>query len=228
MSEVVYVRDISGTALQLDSRGYVIALISGAVVNVSGMTVEIRVSGEVVLISGEAVRVSGQAVRISGEAVRVSGEVVDVSDRETRVLGVARISGQTVRVSGETVSANVSGNVVQISGQVVRVSGEIVNTSGQVALEYGTTVRTFADLNPTNSSGGSELGSGVIFAATLRSASGNALMRVGGTGANAPTSGVGVILYGGDALDVRVDNFNRVRVWALTSGQAVSAIGIAP
>ena len=102
----------------------------------------------------------------------------------------------------------------------------VVAFSGDTSFEYGTAVRAHPFTVITSLSGGTEAGSGSCFGVTIRSHSGNAPMLLGGTGAEAPFSGKGMIVYGGESYDLKVDNFNKVRALAYTSGQLISVAGI--
>lgn len=167
-----------------------------------------NVSGNVVYL------VSGQNnVQISGQLVAVSG------------LVATSVSGNMVSVSGQPVS--VSGNMVSVSGQPVTVSGNVVNTSGNVNFDFGTVIRTTSGTIVTSLSGGTELGSGIVINVTVRNLSGNGPMYIGGTGTEAPFSGKGMILFGNESQTYDIDNFNKIRLFANTSGQRVRVIGVA-
>ena len=230
-------------------------LISGQLVAVSGV-VATNISGNVVYaVSGQnpvfnygfidasgqwtqlRVTQSGQgisgiphklAVTFSGDSIigSVSGNMVSISGQAVTNSGVAvRISGSMVSISGQPVS--VSGNMVSISGQVVNVSGNVVNTSGNAFVEFGTVLRlNTSGTICTSLSGGTELHSGIVFAVNLRNLSGNAPIYVGGTGSESPFSGKGMLLFSNESQEYRVDNFNRIRVFATTSGQRVRAIAV--
>jgi hypothetical protein len=93
--------------------------------------------------------------------------------------------------------------------------------------EYGTSIITGPLCRATASSGGSVLGSGSVFSVSLINISGNNPVWVG---ANVPgyqpVSGYGAIVYGGSAVDVRVDRVEDIMVCAETSGQMVSWFGV--
>jgi len=101
------------------------------------------------------------------------------------------------------------------------------NISGANVKEYGTSVLIGSQVSITSLSGGTELGSGVTFGFAVRNISGNSPMYLGGaTGVNVPASGKGMILYGGDSEEFRLANLNAVHVFASTSGQFVTYLGV--
>jgi hypothetical protein len=209
--------DASGqwTQLRVTQSGQTISGIPHKfVVTFSGDSIIGSVSGNMVSVSGQAIRVSGNMVSVSGQAVTVSGNVV-------------LVSGQLVAVSG-LVATSVSGNMVTISGQVVTVSGNVVNTSGQINYDFGTTLRTTSGTIVTSLSGGTELGSGIVLNVTVRNLSGNNVMYVGGASGTGhePFSGKGMLLFGNESQTFEIDNFNKVRLFANTSGQRVRCIGV--
>jgi hypothetical protein len=191
-------------------------LVSGQLVSVSGL-VSTSVSGNMVSVSGQPVSVSGNLISVSGlVATSISGNMVSVSGQPVSV------SGNLVSVSG-LVATSISGNQVltSVSGNMVSVSGQPANVSGNNVFEVGTIFRTDVPTVITSLSGGTELSSGVTFAVTIRNASGNAPMYLGGTGTYAPFSGKGMVLFGGESKQIKIDNFNKLRVFANTSGQKV-------
>ena len=102
-------------------------------------------------------------------------------------------------------------------------SGAVATISGNNVKEYGSTVKTGGWIQIHGASGGQQLSGATCFAATIRSHSGNALMLVGGIGAQAPVSGtVGLHLFGGESYEARVSNLNTISIVAHTSGQFIS------
>lgn len=183
-----------------------------------GYKLAVSVSGQPVIVASTSI--SGNAVTISGNVVLISGQLVAVSG-----LVATSISGNMVSVSGQPV--RISGSMVSISGQPVNVSGNVVNTSGNSAFEYGTAIRTNVPTVIASLSGGTELSSGVVFSVTIRNASGNAPMWIGGaTGTDVPNSGKGMILFGNESQTYKLDNFNKVRAFARTSGQLLYFTGV--
>lgn len=82
--------------------------------------------------------------------------------------------------------------------------------------------------SPTNiisASGGTGFDSCPIGKAVLYSESGNNIMWWGGIGNDAPYSGHGFPLFGGQREEIPITNFNALRVVAQTSGQIVYLIG---
>ena len=209
----VYTTSIANDPINNDRGLFTVAFNKGYVDSQSGyVSFRMTASGQgisgvnhklIVGLSGDPVSISGQPVSVSGNAVRISGSMVS-------------ISGQPVSVSG---------NMVSISGQPVTVSGNAINTSGNVNYNYGTVIRTTSGTIATSLSGGTELGSGITNKFTIRNLSGNAPVYIGGTGSEAPFSGKGMILFGNESQEFEVDNFNRMRVFAVTSGQRVRVIG---
>ena len=150
---------------------------------------------------------------ISGQSVYVmsgSGPIAVMS-------GIYLASG--ISVAGTfNVSANVSGNVVYLtSGQnnVREVGNSIINSSLSGAYII------------TGNSGGSILFSGgPLISTTLRSASGNNIMFIGGLATNAPTTNVGVPIWANESLSLKVANFNAISAFAATSGQVLYYFGL--
>ena len=93
--------------------------------------------------------------------------------------------------------------------------------------EYGTALLTGPLCTATASSGGSVLGSGSVFSVSVVNISGNNPVWVGANASGyQPVSGYGLILYGGAAIDIRIDRVDDIRVCAETSGQMVSWLGV--
>lgn len=113
--------------------------------------------------------------------------------------------------------------VTPFSGEGYRL---LVANSGQVSYEFGTVVKTAGGTVITALSGGTLLTNISGFSFLLRNNSGNSTMMVGGLGSNSPDvigiSGIGLPLYGGDSLTLKVSNLNQVRVLAGVSGQVLS------
>lgn len=143
--------------------------------------------------------------------------------------------------SGTAVAASVSGNVVVISGQPVSVSGNAVSVSGNIISSQ--IISGFNRVNIGGSgllcAGGAGVGSagsggvilascGPIISATLRSFSGNGPMMIGGIiSGSYPNSGVGVELFAGETITLRVTNTNQISVYNESgniSGQFVNII----
>jgi hypothetical protein len=183
----------------------------------------------IVAFSGDSAQISGQLVAVSGSIGLNAGTIVTTSGDVARISGnVVRISGETIAVSG-SVALN-AGTIVTISGNVVNVSGAVANISGNVVTpRSATSVRSRALLPISNGSGGTVLLSGDVISATLRNieVSGNP-MYVGGIGTEAPFSGKGFFLQGGDGITLNVNNFNQVQVFnaTATSGKLLSYIGV--
>ena len=202
----------------------------------AGASTSTSISGNVIIgeISGQFVltSISGQTVLLptSTEIIaKISGQTITFGNTEI----IARTSGQSTSVSGNIVhisgfvSTSVSGNIVHISGGVSTSGSTVYLVSGNNSiLEYGGTIRANTLTTITSLSGGTELGSGIVFSVALRSMSGNSKMFIGGTGADAPVSGKGMIMWGNESQEFRVSNFNKIRIFAETSGQQVASVGV--
>lgn len=135
-----------------------------------------------------------------------SGEVKVDFDQTISVT--TDISGQPVTVSGNRVEAHI-------------MSGSVSTTQGALTLMRGRAL-----LAITSNSGGVQLTSGDCSSMVLKNLVGNADMYVGGSGIEAPFSGNGFPLGGGEAVTMTLSNFNAVRVFASNSGQFVGYFGI--
>jgi len=212
---------ISGQAVIIS--GQPVTISSGHIQVVSGEVIA-RISGQPVTISSGAISVvSGYVAVVSGEVIaRVSGQPVTISSGHIQVVSgqvIARISGQPVTIS--------SGHIHVVSGQVIaKVSGETVKISGEtVDIQVPTSVQTGAVLHPTAASGGTIATSGAVKAAIFKSLSGEVYL--GGQGLlNRPYPNYGFLLAAGEAVSLDIDNFGRVRICAITSGDPVSFIGV--
>jgi len=134
-----------------------------------------------------------------------------------------------VTVSGETLTAKVSGEtlIAKVSGETItaKVSGETVS------IETPTTVKTGPIQIVTHGSGGQVLHSGSVKSALVKALSHNSgMIAVGGSGDRpwyeAACSGQGLVLDGGEAVSLDVDDFDAVYVVAEVSGEQVSFIGV--
>lgn len=165
--------------------------------------------------------VSGVGYRL---LVSISGEPVSITGTPTVV---ALNSGQTVRFANDGLN-----NVVKTSGQTAYLANDglnnVVKMSGQTVYTAGTTAKTNALVVCTNLSGGTTLPNITCIKCMVRSVSGNNVMYLGGTGAQAPFSGTGIELYGGEATPwIDINNVNTLSVFATTSGQNVSIFAVA-
>lgn len=77
----------------------------------------------------------------------------------------------------------------------------------------------------SSASGGTQLPNQACNEVTVQNITGNALMFIGGISDQAPFSGKGYQLYGGNSLQRRIDNFNKISACATTSGQLLCVIG---
>lgn len=117
------------------------------------------------------------------------------------------------------------GGLVYISDESENVTK--VSTAGRVfASDSYQRIKTHSPINVTAASGGSEFQTVEVGRVYLRSESGNDVMWWGGTSDDAPYSGHGFPLYGGEtSIPIHVTNFNAVRICASVSGQIVYPIG---
>ena len=104
---------------------------------------------------------------------------------------------------------------------------QTVSTAGRAFFsESYPRVKNHSPINVTAASGGSEFESISVGRVVLRSESGNGIMWWGGTSDDAPFSGHGMPLWGGQKTPyLPVTNFNNLRVVASISGQIIYAIG---
>jgi len=240
---------ISGDIVQISGET-VIAKVSGeffevqsgtgpVLASISGETVISKVSGETLeLESGTGpilAKISGETVltAISGETViaKVSGETLELQSGTGPII--ASISGETVvaDVSGQWVIAKVSGETVElqsgtgpilasISGETVvaKVSGEVVDLKVPTAVTSGGIFAVTAD------SGGAILTSSPCISATIKAMSKNSGdIYLSG---KAMQSGEGFVLEPGEAVNLDVDSFGRVRLLAAVSGDRVTYVGV--
>jgi hypothetical protein len=102
----------------------------------------------------------------------------------------------------------------------VTVSGNVL----QIILP--TEVKTGSLRTVTGASGGVVLHSGAVKAVTLKALSQNAGDIFVGGATNLPYSGFGLLLSPGEAVNLDVDDFSRVYVFATVSGDIVSFAGV--
>lgn len=195
---------ISGNAVTTSMSGNYVNIASGSVASFSGIAQS--VSGNAVTISGNVINtsISGNAVTttISGNAVTNSGVYVNIASGS--FAGASGVLASAVSVSGDTIQSQVPTIVItHISGLFTSTVSGVPSLSGGVALASGNT-------------------NNII----LRNNSGNNSIYVGGSGSR-PFSGQGFLLAGGDGISLPVDNFNRIYVFAATSGSLISYIGTA-
>lgn len=87
-------------------------------------------------------------------------------------------------------------------------------------------IKNHSPINVSAASGGSQLESVPVGRVYLRSESGNSIMWWGGTSNDAPYSGHGFPLYGGElSIPIHVTNFSAIQIVASVSGQVVYPIG---
>jgi len=169
---------------------------SGSIIAVS--------SGEVHVISGEiTAKISGEIVKaeISGERVRIEG--YDYGATTWRPLAVDSSGNLNI-----TATADVSGQVVKaeiqpLSSIKIGTVRQIPSTSGGVVLHSGSVKSVIVKAFANNS--------GDIY--------------VGGDGAY-PYSGYGLQLDAGESVEIDIDDFNKIYLYATVSGDKVSFLGI--
>lgn len=164
----------------------------------------------------------------------------DLETYRAKISGdtITMVAGLIVNISGQPVYLINNGinNVIQISGQTItftnpsiisNISGQIAYISGQVTNDIGTQVVTVAQQAISSASGGTQLPSQACLYCNIYNLSGNQMMFVGGIGSQAPYSGRGGVIYGGEEKVYRVNNFNAIRICASINSQLVAVDGIA-
>jgi hypothetical protein len=118
-----------------------------------------------------------------------------------------------------------AGGIIFIADQ--NENSQRVSTLGRILIsESYPLVKNHSPINVTAASGGSGFDSVVVGKVILHSESGNNIMWWGGTESDAPYSGRGMPLWGGQKTPpLPITNFDAVRIVAATSGQLVYAIG---
>lgn len=101
------------------------------------------------------------------------------------------------------------------------ISGQAnVSPANQLATaEYGTTV--LAGTVTATGSGIALPSNPNVFSVLLRAVSGVSNILVGGTGTNIANSGVGISLYGGDSISIKVNNTNAISVWGASGSSGI-------
>lgn len=100
--------------------------------------------------------------------------------------------------------------------------------TGVNAYDVGIIVRGRPLLQLNSLSGGVQLLSGAIASVTLKNLTGNGDVYVGGSGTgNAPYSGYGFLLAGGEGISLGLRNFTQVSLFAANSGDFVTYFGVA-
>jgi len=185
--------------------------------------------------------ISGQVVKVSGEVVKVSGEQIVVASGAYLASGLYVVTAVTTNISGQPVFVHsgeihvVSGAINVVSGQVIaKISGEfIVVTSGVIVskvsgevvdIKVPTSVTSGGLFVVTAASGGAILTSGPCISATIKAMSVNSGdIYISG---NPMQSGQGFVLEKGEAINLDVDNFGRVSLLAMISGDRVTYVGV--
>lgn len=117
------------------------------------------------------------------------------------------------------------GEIVYISDEAENVGR--VSTAGRAYFSDSyNRLKNHSPINVSSASGGSGFESAPVGKMYIRSESGNAIMWVGGSSDDAPYSGHGFPLFGGETTPVLyVNDFASTRVCSSVSGQVVYAIG---
>jgi len=159
-------------------------------------------------VSG-AVIVSGAVSIESGLIAVLSGEVV-VSGYVAVESGAHVITQPGIQVSG----------AVQVSGEVIaKVSGEVVD------IATPTTIPTAGIFVVTAASGGATLPPQAVISVTIKAMSENSgNIHIAGT---ALQSGEGFVLEPGEAVNIDIDNLNKIYVLAEVSGDRVTYLAVA-
>jgi len=230
--------EISGEVVQIS--GQHIYQESGAIVLISGQTVELesgtgpisvdQLSGAVVLISGQTVSLaSGSIVTISGNSIyQESGAVVLISGQT-----ITQASGAVVLISGQTIT-QASGAIVLISGQhLYQESGAVVLISGQtviskvsgeiVGIVTPTTGGHFQQAIPNASTQLSALAAKTVTIKHMTAISSGNAVYIGVSVAAAATS---FELLEGEAINIDIDNANKLYAIATESGDRICVIGV--
>ena len=238
---------ISGQHVYLESGATIIVQISGLVVEISGEVVQIsgqhiyQESGAIVLISGQTVelesgtgpisvdQLSGAVVLISGQTVSLaSGSIVTISGNS-----IYQESGAVVLISGQTIT-QASGAIVLISGQhLYQESGAVVLISGQtviskvsgeiVGIVTPTTGGHFQQAIPNASTQLSALAAKTVTIKHMTAISSGNAVYIGVSVAAAATS---FELLEGEAINIDIDNANKLYAIATESGDRICVIGV--
>ncbi len=121
-----------------------------------------------------------------------------------------------------------TGSWVRLRATKTPISGEhklMVTISGDTVHDMGTQIVT-APLQACSAvSGGTQMPNQPCIECTVQNLSGNSPAYVGGNSTQAPYSGKGQVLYGGQSRTYRVDNFNKIQVFAVKANDMVSIDG---
>ena len=133
------------------------------------------------------------------------------------------ISGQHVYVESGVYFASGVGVVIQ-SG-----AGVSIQSGATVGILVPTTVTICYSGNPLlvpNASGGINLLSGAVVSVTVKALTSNVGHVYMGGATEMPYSGQGFVLEPGEAITVDIANMGLVKVFATTSGDKVSYVGV--
>lgn len=239
----------SGSAIITSVSGNIVQ-ISGQVVSTSGGVA--KISGETIIVtSGTGVRISGETISVtSGTGIRISGETIAIwgaSGRNAVYLtsqsgNVAPVVAFLTDQQGEQnrlyVAAQLTAtdNVSTLTNKIrSTVSGSIQSQDASVfrlltdTTQGGSNLKTGAFLVVTGVSGGAALAAsgGAVYGIKIKSMSGvvNAPIHVGSSG-NPPYVSGGFVMDVGASEEFKTNNPAYIRVFARTSGVAVSWCGM--
>lgn len=191
----------------------------------------VEISGENVVVSSGAISVVSGSITVNSGTVAVSGLFAGASGGAGFQSGAGAVSGAIpvtaylwdysgvkwnpmgTGVSGSNAQLNIAQTPTKIRIGLSGIGFE--NTASGAAVNSGI----------PSSSGGVLLYSGDTNMVILRNNPGNNYMYVGSSGER-PCSGFGFKLAGGDGITIPITNFNLIAVFAATSGQYISFMGM--
>jgi len=211
---------VSGETVVVASGAYLASGIYVAGVAAGQVSGAVIVSGFVSIYSGQVAISSGEVHVVSGQLIaKVSGETVVVASGAYLASGIYVVTAVETNISGQPVFVH-SGEIHVVSGQVVaKVSGEVID------IKVPTSVTSGGIFIVSAQSGGVILTSGPCISATVKSMSKNSAdVFLSG---NPMQSGEGFVLEPGEAINLDIDNFGRVKLLAVVSGDRVTFVGVA-
>jgi len=234
------VAEVSGQPVKISGEILTVLVSGPQIVKVSGETLRALISGDYVQVASGLYLASGIYVQTAGGGGgQVSGAVIISGDIRSVLSGLIQVASGAYLASGLYVQTagggggQVSGAVIisgdvrsvlsglirsLISGDTVRalVSGDVVDVLAPTVLKTGLT------RSITAASGGEVLHSGATRSIIVKA---QGIMYMGGSGSR-PYSGYGLEVLSGEAVVVDANNFDAVYLFAPTSGQKVTFLGI--
>jgi hypothetical protein len=110
--------------------------------------------------------------------------------------------------------------VAKVSGEAVKVSGEIVDIKTPTQIKTGPT-RVIP-----STSGGVVLHSGSVVSVTVKAGNANSGDIYLGGATDRPYSGQGLVLDAGEAINIDVNDFGAIYLFATVSGDVVTFCGV--